>query len=131
VSYKDGIADTYGISNLPEAPIFTGDTGYITGNTLFITGRKKHLGKVRGFTVNTQVLEHFLQQHHGIEDAVAMIENGELLVRVVAPTLSIHEVATSIELALPAHYMPGKIALVSILERTETGKIIRHNAETK
>jgi acyl-coenzyme A synthetase/AMP-(fatty) acid ligase len=131
VAYNNTAAEAYGISNLSEAFIFTGDTGYLAGNSLHITGRKKHLGKVKGFTVNTLVLENFLCRHSAIQEAAVIIENGELQVRAVAPTLTVVDISEMIKTALPPHYEPGKIELVNNIERTETGKIIRHSATTK
>ncbi len=131
VGYNKAVAADYGISKLPGEYVFTGDTGYLNGNSLHITGRKKYLGKVRGFTVNTQVLENFLQQHKGIRDAVVLLENGELEVKAVAPAITETEIRAYIQTSLPPHYEPGSILLVNNIERTETGKIIRHNAENK
>jgi acyl-coenzyme A synthetase/AMP-(fatty) acid ligase len=129
--YDAAAAEKYGISQLPQQLISTGDTGYEQEGCLVITGRKKHLGKVNGFTVNTQVLENTLRKHNNVQDSCVVLEKNELRVQVVAAGITEQQVRQYIQAALPAYYQPASLLLVSSIARTETGKIIRHNVQQK
>lgn len=123
-------AAAYGsVKDLPNETISTGDTGHVSEGRLFITGRKKYMGKIRGYTVNAQVLEKLLSEQSFIEEACVILQDQKLFVQLqLLPGHSEGEEAirTCIRQHLPDHYQPDQINFVTSIARTTTGKKIRH-----
>lgn len=133
VSYDLHTAAAYGpVQDLPEDTIPTGDTGYISEGRLVITGRKKYMGKIRGYTVNAQVLEKLLSEQPFIEEACIILQGQKLFAQVqLLPNTNAgeEEIRACIRQHLPDHYQPDQINFVDRIARTETGKKIRHLPE--
>lgn len=130
VGYDLQTAAAYGpVQDLPIETISTGDTGYVTEGRLVITGRKKYMGKIRGYTVNAQVLEKLLSEQPFIEEACVILQGQKLFAQVQLAANSNaaeEEIRACIRQHLPDHYQPDQINLVNSIPRTETGKKIRH-----
>lgn len=130
VSYDLQTAAAYGpVHDLPVETIPTGDTGYVSEDRLVITGRKKYMGKIRGYTVNAQVLEKLLSEQPFIEEACIILQGQKLFAQVQLASgtnAGEEEIRACIRQHLPDHYQPDQINLVDSIARTETGKKIRH-----
>ncbi|HEY0067019.1 MAG TPA: class I adenylate-forming enzyme family protein [Flavisolibacter sp.] len=130
VGYDLQSATSYGpVQDLPVETIPTGDTGYISEGRLVITGRKKYMGKIRGYTVNAQVLEKLLSEQPFIEEACVILQGQKLFAQVqLAPNSNAgeEEIRACIRQHLPDHYQPDQVNMVDSIARTETGKKIRH-----
>lgn len=133
VSYDVQASVAYGpVQDLPGETIPTGDTGHINEGRLVITGRKKYMGKIRGYTVNAQVLEKLLSEQPFIEEACIILQGQKLFAQVqLLPNTNAgeEEIRACIRQHLPDHYQPDQVNIVDSIARTETGKKIRHLAQ--
>jgi acyl-CoA synthetase (AMP-forming)/AMP-acid ligase II len=135
VGYNLQTAAAYGpTDDLPVETIPTGDTGHVSEDRLVITGRKKYMGKIRGYTVNAQVLEKLLSEQTFIEEACIILQGQKLFAQVQLASntnAGEEEIRACIRQHLPDHYQPDQIKLVDSIARTETGKKIRHLKEVE
>jgi tyrocidine synthetase-3 len=110
----------------------TGDTGYWTNEgVLIFTGRKDDQVKVRGYRVELGEIEHVLQQHSDITNAVVVPRNGsdaekELVAYIVGTTqLNTALLTEHLAKTLPAYMLPVHYVQLDALPLTANGKVDR------
>jgi amino acid adenylation domain-containing protein len=109
-------------------PYPTGDlvTQRADGQVMY-HGRRDHLVKVHGFRVELGEVEAVINSHPGIEEALAMAIEQQLVVVAVPsdPALSVMDVKRHCASRLPRYMIPGEVRLVEALPRTSSGKADR------
>ncbi|WP_433479087.1 amino acid adenylation domain-containing protein [Spirillospora sp. CA-142024] len=105
----------------------TGDLArYRPDGTLEFLGRRDHQVKVRGFRIELGEVEAALQDHPGVDRAVALLANGRLAAAVVASARLDRDAALArVRDLVPPHMVPELLVRVDELPLTANGKVDR------
>ncbi len=95
-------------------------------------GRRDHLVKIHGFRVELGEVEAAINSHSGIEEALAMAVEQQLIAVAVPsdPAVSVLEVKRHCAARLPRYMVPSEVRLVKALPRTTSGKADRVRTRT-
>jgi acyl carrier protein len=114
----------------------TGDIGRINeSGQLEFLGRKDHMVKIRGFSVQLEIIDRVLQSVKGMQDAVVAVRDnntkGKYLVAYLVPEKGIKipekTIRDAISKKLPSYMNPSIYVWMDHLPRTATGKVDRNN----
>ncbi|WP_133055360.1 non-ribosomal peptide synthetase, partial [Niastella koreensis] len=118
--------------NKTELIYRTGDTGYWTSDGMIIfTGRKDDQVKIRGYRIETGEIEHVLQQHSDISDAVVVARTGNdgeknLIAYLVSNIqLNVFDIEAHLRKSLPAYMLPSYYVQLDALPLNSSGKADR------
>lgn len=104
----------------------TGDYASFSENgEIILHGRKDNLVKIRGFRVELEEIEHFMQQVPQVNQA-AVITNNEkttIIAFVTTTTISEAELLAEMKRSLPSYMIPGKVIFLEKFPLTSNGKI--------
>ncbi len=111
----------------------TGDrASYFPDGTICFLGRADHQVKIRGFRVELGEIEHRLQQHPGVRDAVVLARpdatgDRKVVAYIVAgdPAPTIRELRAHAAETLPAYMVPNFVAFLPAFPATRNGKLDR------
>jgi len=94
---------------------------------LMYHGRRDHLVKIHGYRVELGEVEAALNAHSGIQEAIAMAVDQQLVAVAVPadPAVSVLDVKRYCATRLPRYMVPSEVRLVESLPRTSSGKIDR------
>lgn len=116
----------------PQERIFcTGDLArWRPDGELEVLGREDHQIKIRGYRVELEEIEHQLQTHSAIREAVVVArgeqETAELCAYYVGESeLTVRALRAHLEGLLPAYMLPSEFIVVEALPLTPNGKIDR------
>lgn len=122
----------------PETPTkkiyLTGDIGRLSlDGQLEHLGRKDNMVKIRGYSIQLEVIDETLQNFKTIKEAVVVVQQTAKNKRLIAylvpkekTTSSIKEIRDWLSLQLPSHMMPSLYIWVDTLPKTVTGKVNRN-----
>jgi len=99
---------------------------------LMYHGRRDHLVKIHGYRVELGEVEAALLGHSGIQEAIAMAVDQQLIAVAVPadPGVSVLDVKRYCATRLPRYMVPSEVRLVEALPRTSSGKIDRVRTRT-
>ncbi len=105
----------------------TGDLGrWLPDGSLAYAGRLDSQVKIRGHRVELQEIEHRLQLHPQVREAVVLAENGELFAFIAGEDLpAIAALRTFLETTLPDYMIPALYYEIETIPLTVNGKADR------
>ncbi len=105
--------------------LYTGDMAEIKDGFLYIKGRADDMIIRAGVNLYPQEIENVLLKSPNVREALALLKDGKILVRVVG-TVTKNEVLKLCHDNLPTYAIPEQIEFVTSLPKTATGKLVRH-----
>jgi acyl-CoA synthetase (AMP-forming)/AMP-acid ligase II len=107
--------------------IATGDVGAMHDGKLVIIDRKANFLKVKGYKIAPNYIEKVFLATEMIEDVQVFAKNDTLIAHII-PTKNYDKVNLKnyLQHQLPTYAVPDQIKEVATIERTRTGKIMRH-----
>ncbi len=130
LGYLDADATSATIDS--EGWLHTGDLGYLVGNELFISGRKKDLIISGGFNVYPQMIEQAIYTHPSVEEVLVIgvpdSYRGEsakafVKLREGAEPLTLEALNAFLDGKIGRHEMPRELEIRQFLPRTNVGKL--------
>lgn len=107
--------------------IATGDIGVLENDQLTIIDRKASFLKVKGYKISPNYIEKVILNSEMIQEVQVLAKNDQLIANVISlSNYKKNELINFLHHNLPQYSLPDTINEVKLLNRTSTGKIIRH-----
>jgi len=118
---------------LRNGRLHSGDWGFMDEeNYLYVIGRKDNMFTSAGRNIYLEEIEDVVLRYPGVKEACAFVHsyvNGiaEIYLNICSENVKENEVFMFLKDRLEDYKLPEKIFLVEHMEKTISGKIIRHN----
>lgn len=123
-----GYADSHERGEFSSDYYRTGDLGYVSGDCLFINGRKKDLIIRGGFNINPADIEGYLRSVEGIDENVVLpyVQNGEEQIMCCytgSREQDMHLLNETLEKELGRHYRLDYLVRLKEIPKNLNGKV--------